>query len=82
MQKITQCSVVFDFAVDPLSDLKYKEVKRAALSEVVEYITTSRGVLTEPVYPELVRMVRIKLFLFPSVCKGFDVSNRLSEQFQ
>jgi serine/threonine-protein phosphatase 2A regulatory subunit B' len=57
LQKITQCSVVFDFAMDPLSDLKYKEVKRATLSEVVEYISTNRGVLTDPVYPEIVRMV-------------------------
>jgi len=50
--------VVFDFVHDPLSDLKWKEVKRAALNEVVDYVTSNRGVLTDPVYPEIVRMVR------------------------
>lgn len=58
MQKIRQCSVVFDFAADPLSDLKYKEVKRAALNEMVEYVTNNKGVITEAIYPEAVNMVR------------------------
>jgi len=57
LQKIGQCSVVFDFVHDPLSDVKWKEVKRAALNEIVEYVTSNRGVLTEPVYPEIVHMV-------------------------
>lgn len=57
LQKIGQCSVVFDFVHDPLSDLKWKEVKRAALNEAVEYVTSNRGVLTDPVYPEIVHMV-------------------------
>jgi len=57
LQKIGQCTVVFDFVHDPLSDLKWKEVKRAALNEAVEYLTTNRGVLTDPVYPEIVHMV-------------------------
>jgi len=57
LQKIDQCSVVFDFVYDPLSDLKWKEIKRAALNEVVEYATLNRGVLTDPVYPEIVHMV-------------------------
>ena len=49
--------MVFDFVHDPLSDLKWKEVKRAALNEAVEYVTSNRGVLTDPVYPEIVHMV-------------------------
>ncbi|CAJ0954104.1 unnamed protein product [Ranitomeya imitator] len=53
VQKIRQCCVLFDFVSDPLSDLKYKEVKRAALSEMVEYITHSRDVLTDCIYPRL-----------------------------
>ena len=53
VQKIKQCQVLFDFASDPLSDLKWKEVKRAALHEMVEYVTNNRGVLTEAVYPEV-----------------------------
>ena len=54
IQKIKQCQVLFDFVSDPLSDLKWKEVKRAALHEMVEYVTNNRGVLTEAVYPEVI----------------------------
>lgn len=32
-------------------------MKRAALSEMVEYITHNRNVITEPIYPEVVHMV-------------------------
>lgn len=62
LQKIAQCSVVFDFVRDPLSDLKWKEVKRAALNEAVEYVTASRGVLTEAIYPEIIRMFAVNTF--------------------
>ena len=62
IQKIRQCSVLFDFVTDPLSDLKWKEVKRAALHEMVEYVTTQRNVITEPVYPEVVAMFSVNLF--------------------
>ena len=44
--------------MDPVSDLKSKEVKRSCLNELVDYITANRGVLTEPIYPEVVKMVR------------------------
>merc|ERR1719205_307681 len=37
-------------------------MKRAALQEMVEYVTQNRGVLTEPVYPEVVHMFSVKLF--------------------
>jgi serine/threonine-protein phosphatase 2A regulatory subunit B' len=55
IQKIRQCGVLFDFVSDPLSDLKWKEVKRAALQEIVEFVSQNRAVLTEPVYPEVYR---------------------------
>ncbi|CAN7993117.1 unnamed protein product, partial [Ixodes pacificus] len=60
--KIRQCCVLFDFVSDPLSDLKWKEVKRAALHEMVEYITSQRGVLTEPIYPEIIHMFGANVF--------------------
>ena len=44
--------------MDPVADLKGKEIKRATLNEIVDYITAGRGVLTEAVYPEIIRMVR------------------------
>jgi serine/threonine-protein phosphatase 2A regulatory subunit B' len=61
-EKIQQCSVIFDFVNDPVSDLKWKEVKRSTLSELVEFITTNRGVITEPIYEEIVRMFSINMF--------------------
>lgn len=57
VQKLRQCCVLFDFVSDPLSDLKYKEVKRAGLNEMVEYITHNSDVVTECIYPEAVLMV-------------------------
>ena len=61
IQKIRQCCTMFDFVIDPLSDLKWKEVKRAALNEIVEYVTHNRGVITDAIYPETVKMVIISL---------------------
>ncbi|KAG7266219.1 hypothetical protein CRUP_026941, partial [Coryphaenoides rupestris] len=62
VQKLRQCCVLFDFVSDPLSDLKYKEVKRAGLNEMVEYITHNSDVVTESIYPEAVVMFSINLF--------------------
>ncbi|KAK7506995.1 hypothetical protein BaRGS_00001846 [Batillaria attramentaria] len=62
IQKIRQCAVLFDFVQDPLSDLKWKEVKRAALNEMVEYVTQNRGVITEAIYPEAIHMYAVNLF--------------------
>lgn len=62
IQKIQQCMVLFDFIQDPLSDLKFKEVKRSALNELVEYVTQNRGILTDDVYPEAVKMFAINVF--------------------
>ncbi|XP_013398874.1 serine/threonine-protein phosphatase 2A 56 kDa regulatory subunit epsilon isoform isoform X3 [Lingula anatina] len=61
IKKLQQCCVVFDF-MDPISDLKSKEIKRACLNELVDYITATRGVLTEPVYPEMVKMIACNIF--------------------
>lgn len=47
--------------MDPVSDLKGKEIKRAALNDLSTYITHGRGVLTEAVYPEIIRMVCIEM---------------------
>ena len=49
--------MLFDFMQDPLSDLKWKEVKRAALNEMVEFVTQNRGVITDAIYPEAIHMV-------------------------
>jgi len=62
IQKLRQCCTIFDFAVDPLSDLKWKEIKRAALNELVDFVTHQRGVITEAIYPEAVNMFARNLF--------------------
>ncbi|KAJ8309564.1 hypothetical protein KUTeg_014438 [Tegillarca granosa] len=73
IKKLQQCCVVFDF-MDPVSDLKSKEVKRACLNELVDYITATRSVLSEPVYPEVVRMIACNIFrtLPPNDNPDFD----------
>ncbi|CAK1550538.1 unnamed protein product [Leptosia nina] len=73
IHKLRQCCITFDF-MDPVADLKGKEIKRATLNELVEYITVGRGVLTEPVYPEMIRMISTNLFrtLPPSDNPDFD----------
>ncbi|KAJ3192130.1 Serine/threonine-protein phosphatase 2A 56 kDa regulatory subunit gamma isoform, partial [Entophlyctis luteolus] len=61
IKKIHQCNILFDFN-DPMLDLKGKEVKKQTLTDLVDYITTSRGVITEPLYPEIINMFGINLF--------------------
>ena len=83
VQKIRQCCVIFDFNLDPLSDLKYKEVKRAAITELVEFMTSQRGVITELIYPAAVAMVRSNLVGVASRVHAFavGVSHRSRENF-
>ncbi|XP_017847370.1 serine/threonine-protein phosphatase 2A 56 kDa regulatory subunit gamma isoform isoform X1 [Drosophila busckii] len=61
LQKLRQCCTLFDFS-EPLSDLKWKEVKRAALHEMVEYLSNQNGVITEVIYPEAINMFSVNLF--------------------
>ncbi|GAA5810387.1 Serine/threonine-protein phosphatase 2A 56 kDa regulatory subunit delta isoform [Mucor flavus] len=61
IQKIKQCTVVFDFS-DASAELREKEIKRQTLQEILEHISMNRGVLTENVYPEIVNMFAINLF--------------------
>lgn len=61
IKKIRQCCVLFDFT-EPLDDLKWKEVKRSALQEMVEFINNNTGIITEAVYPEAIQMVGFDLW--------------------
>lgn len=83
IRKLRQCCVSFDF-MDPVSDLKGKEIKRAALNDLSAYITHGRGVLTEAVYPEIIRMVHILLCYFHLIytsckhlCVRHDAANNI-----
>uniref|UniRef100_A0A7N8Y0C3 Serine/threonine protein phosphatase 2A regulatory subunit n=1 Tax=Mastacembelus armatus TaxID=205130 RepID=A0A7N8Y0C3_9TELE len=72
-QKLQQCCMLFDF-LDSVTDLKSKEVKRATLNELVDYVSTNRGVLVESAYPEIVTMINTNIFrtLPPSDNPDFD----------
>lgn len=56
VRKLRQCSVVFDFN-DASQELQGKQIKAQTLHEMLDYITSQRGVITEVVYPEVVGMV-------------------------
>uniref|UniRef100_A0A286XA91 Serine/threonine-protein phosphatase 2A 56 kDa regulatory subunit n=1 Tax=Cavia porcellus TaxID=10141 RepID=A0A286XA91_CAVPO len=72
-QKLQQCCVLFDF-MDSVSDLKSKEIKRATLNELVEYVSTNRGVIVESAYSDIVKMISANIFriLPPSDNPDFD----------
>ena len=72
MRKLQQCCSLFDF-MDPVSDLRGKEVKRATLNELVDFINSERGVLTEPVYPEIVKMVSYNCLCFSLYSSNFKL---------
>uniref|UniRef100_A0A1I8NX19 Serine/threonine protein phosphatase 2A regulatory subunit n=1 Tax=Stomoxys calcitrans TaxID=35570 RepID=A0A1I8NX19_STOCA len=61
IQKLRQCCTLFDFS-EPLSDLKWKEVKRAALHEMVDFLSNQNNVITEAIYPEAINMFAVNLF--------------------
>jgi serine/threonine-protein phosphatase 2A regulatory subunit B' len=60
LKKLAQCQVLFDFS-DPSSDLKGKDIKGQALQDMLEYITTTKDVLTSAVYPQAIKMVIVKM---------------------
>jgi serine/threonine-protein phosphatase 2A regulatory subunit B' len=62
IKKLHQCCVIFDFIADPLSDLKWKEIKRATLNELVEFLSHNRSVITESMYGEAVKMFSSNCF--------------------
>ncbi|SGY75033.1 BQ5605_C005g03396 [Microbotryum silenes-dioicae] len=61
LQKLHQCSVVFDFN-DASTEIEGKQIKSATLSEMLDWISSQRGVITESVYPEVVAMFASNLF--------------------
>ncbi|KAI9251971.1 phosphatase 2A regulatory B subunit-domain-containing protein [Sporodiniella umbellata] len=61
IRKLIQCQTLFDFG-DPAADLKNKEIKRQELQDILEYIVTVTGSITEAVYPDIVRMFSVNAF--------------------
>lgn len=75
VKKLRQSAVVFDFT-DASADLSGKQIKAQSLQDMLEFVTTQRGSITELVYPDMVNMFASNLFrtIPPS-------SNSLSEGF-
>ena len=48
--------------MDPVTDLKSKEIKRACLNEIIDYISVTKSCLSEAVYPEIIAMVSFNIF--------------------
>lgn len=73
IQKLQQCQKIFDF-YDPVVQLKSKEVKRAALNELIDHITQSKASIVEAIYPDVIKMVSRNIFrvLPPSDNSEFD----------
>lgn len=61
IRKLSMCSVTFDFT-DPTKSLREKEIKRQTLSELVDYVTSANGKLTETIMQEVIKMVSANLF--------------------
>ncbi|KAI8976463.1 phosphatase 2A regulatory B subunit-domain-containing protein [Pilobolus umbonatus] len=76
VRKLLQCHVLFDFN-DPSSDLRNKEIKRQELQEMLEYVATTRGAITDSIYPDVIRMFSVNIFraISPQVAsthEGYD----------
>jgi serine/threonine-protein phosphatase 2A regulatory subunit B' len=56
IKKLHQCRVLFDFN-DPNAEIKGKQIKAQTLHDLLEYITSQRGIITDNLYPEVVNMV-------------------------
>lgn len=61
LQKVEQCKVIFDFS-DPSSDIEGKDIKRVALHELLDFITSNHVIITEPMYASVTEMFAKNLF--------------------
>ncbi|CAK9326201.1 unnamed protein product [Citrullus colocynthis] len=66
IKKLNMCCVVFDFT-DPSKNLKEKDIKRQTLIELVDYVASANGKLSENVIQEIVKMVSSNLFRTPTL---------------
>ncbi|KAI6189735.1 Serine/threonine protein phosphatase 2A regulatory subunit [Aphelenchoides bicaudatus] len=55
-QRISECMAIYDFSVDPLSDLKNKEIKRHALNLLIDFITTTNQQFSDQMYAQSINM--------------------------
>ncbi|KAF9594221.1 hypothetical protein IFM89_028878 [Coptis chinensis] len=61
LRKLRICSILFDFT-DTVKSAREKEIKRQMLLEIVDFIQSGSGKITEVVQEELIRMVSVNIF--------------------
>nr|XP_010940226.1 LOW QUALITY PROTEIN: serine/threonine protein phosphatase 2A 57 kDa regulatory subunit B' beta isoform-like [Elaeis guineensis] len=61
LRKLQICAMVFDFS-DTLKSARQKEAKRQTLLELIDFIQSGSGRITEPVQEELVRTISVNIF--------------------
>ena len=71
IKKIHQCHQVCNF-VDPGADAKNKAVKRAALNDIIDFLSCQTDVVTENIYCELISMIKVNVFR--DLSPGHDIS--------
>ncbi|KAJ4979252.1 hypothetical protein NE237_010032 [Protea cynaroides] len=60
-RKLQLCCILFDFS-DTLKSIREKETKRVTLLELVDFIQSGSGKLSEDLQEELIRMISINIF--------------------
>ena len=71
VNKIRQCHQICNF-VDPGADAKNKAVKRAALNDIIDFMSCQTDVVTENIYSELTSMIQVNIFR--DLSPGHDIS--------
>ncbi|PKI57626.1 hypothetical protein CRG98_021954, partial [Punica granatum] len=61
LRKLQICCFQFDFT-DTMKSVREKEIKRQALMELVEYIQSGSGKITEHCQEEMIRMIAVNIF--------------------
>ncbi|KAL8499281.1 hypothetical protein ACS0TY_022312 [Phlomoides rotata] len=75
ISKLSLCCVVFDFT-DPAKNLQEKELKRATLLELLEFVSENPPKFTEPAVLASCKMCSINLFrAFPPNCRSRTASS-------
>nr|DAD48815.1 TPA_asm: hypothetical protein HUJ06_018752 [Nelumbo nucifera] len=81
IRKLKICCILFDFS-DTLKSVREKEMKRQTLIELVEFMQSGSGKITEAVQEELIRMVSVNIFrcLPPAAYENTGAENQDPEE--
>lgn len=61
LNKLKQCCALYDFS-DTVQALEAKEVKRATLNELIDFISSAADVLHDDVYPAVINVISGNIF--------------------